>query len=137
MTGVVSTWPKISALGGLAASGSYEFDAAVDLGTVATRRYEADIAAVSFDTGDLISFRDLVTTWSSVSGAVIDDCDATLYIATTDDDPAGSPTWSDWVPFFVADFTARAAKFKIDLASGSATHNIAISTLAIDIKEPA
>lgn len=137
MTGVVSTWPKISALGGLAASGSYEFDAAVDLGTVATRRYEADIAAVSFDTGDLISFRDLVTTWSSVSGAVIDDCDATLYIATTDDDPAGSPTWSDWVPFFVADFTARAAKFKLDLASGSATHNIAVSTLAIDIKEPA
>lgn len=137
MTELVSAWPKISALGGLSASGSYEFAAAVDLGTVATRRFEADIAATNFDTGDLISFRDLVTTWSAVSGATVNDCDATLYIATTDDDPAGSPTWSDWVPFFVADFTARAAKFKIDLASGSATHNIAISTLAIDIKEPA
>lgn len=137
MTELVSAWPKISALGGLVASGSYEFDAAVDMTTVATRRYEADIAATSFDTGDLISFRDLVTTWSSVTGATVDDCDATLYIATTDDDPAGSPTWSDWVPFFVADFTARAAKFKLDLASGSATHNIAVSTLAIDIKEPA
>jgi hypothetical protein len=137
MTEPVSAWPKISALGGLASSGSYEFDAAVDLGTVATRRYEADIAAVSFDTGDLISFRGLVSSWSSVTGAAVDDCDATLYIATTDDDPAGTPTWSAWVPFFVADFTARAAKFKLDLASGGVTHNIAISTLAVDIKEPA
>jgi len=137
MTELVSAWPRISALGGISGSGSYEFDAAVDLTTVATRRFEADIAATSFDSGDLISFRDLVTTWSSVSGATVDDCDATLYIATTDDDPAAAPTWSGWVPFFVADFTCRAAKFKLDLASGSATHNIAISTLAVDIKEPA
>lgn len=137
MTELVSAWPKISGLGGISATGSYAFDAAVDLVTVATRRFEADIGATSFDTGDLVSFRDLVSTWSSVSGATVDDCDATLYIATTDDDPAGSPTWSAWVPFFVADFTCRAAKFKLDLASGSATHNIAIDTLAIDIKEPA
>ena len=45
-------------------TGSYEFDAPVDMGTVATRRFEADIGATSFDTGDLISFRDLVSTWS-------------------------------------------------------------------------
>lgn len=133
----VSAWGKISSLGGISGTGSYAFDAAVDLATVATRRFEADIAVSSFDTGDTISLRDLVSTWSSVSGAAIDDCDATLYAATTDDDPAGSPTWSDWMPFFVADFTCRAAKFKIDLASGSVTHNIAISTLAIDIKVPA
>ena len=137
MTEVVSAWPKISGLGGISASGSYTFDAAVDLATVATRRFEADIAATSFDTGDLLSFRDLVSTWSAVSGAKVDDCDATLYIATTDDDPAGTPTWSGWVPFFVADFTCRAAKFKLDLASGSTTHNIAVSTLAVDIKESA
>ena len=137
MTELVSAWPKISGLGGISGTGSYAFDAAVDLATVATRRFEVDIAATSFDTGDLISFRDLVSTWSSVSGTKVDDCDATLYIATTDDDPSGAPTWGPWVPFFVADFTCRAAKFKLDLASGSATHNIAISTLAVDIKEPA
>ena len=60
-----------------------------------------------------------------------------LLAGLSDDDPAGSPTWSAWMPFFVADFTCRAAKFKLDLASGSATHNIAVSTLAIDIKVPA
>lgn len=133
----VSTWPKITALGGIAASGSYDFDTYVDLATVATRRFEADVAVSIFDTGDLIGFRDLVSTWSSVSGAAVDDCDLTLYAATTNDNPAASPTWGPWVPFFVADFTCRAARFKAELASGSATHNIAVSTLAVDIKVPA
>ncbi|MEY2653656.1 MAG: hypothetical protein RLZZ524_684 [Pseudomonadota bacterium] len=133
----VSEWTRISGLGGISGSGSYAFDAVVDMTTVATRRFEADIDVISFDTGDLISFRDAVTTWASVSGTAVNDCDVTLYAATTNDDPTGSPTWSEWSPFFVADYTCRAAKFKLDLASGSATNNIAVSTLAVDIKVPA
>lgn len=132
----ISTWGRIASLGGIHATGSYDFDAVVDLSTVATRRFEADVAVACFDTGDLISARDLVSTWSAVSGTAVDDCDATLYVATTNDNPAGSPTWGAWTPFFVADFTCRAAKFKLDLASGSLTHNISVSTLAVDIKVP-
>jgi len=119
------------------ATGSYAFSAVMDLATVATRRFEADIAAVSFDTGDLIGDRGLVSTWSSVGGAEVNDCDATLYIAITDDDPAGTPTWSAWMPVFVGEFTCRAAKFKLDLVTGSPTNNIAIDTLVVHCKEPA
>lgn len=120
-----------------AQTGSYAFSAAVDLTTVATRRYEADIAATSFSTTDLIDSRtDLIDDWGPMDGGVINDCDVTLYAAITDDDPAGSPTWSSWMPFFVADFTSRAAKFKLDFVSGNATHNISVSTLAVDIKVP-
>lgn len=119
------------------ATGSYAFSAAMDLATVATRRFEADISAVSFDTGDLISSRGLISGWSSVGGAEVNDCDATLYIAITDDDPSGTPTWSAWIPFFVAEFTCRAAKFKLDLVTGSPTNNIAIDTLVVHCKEPA
>lgn len=120
-----------------AVSGSYEFDTYVDLTTSATRRFEADISATSFDTTTMIdSLTELIDTWESIDGAEINDCDATLYAAITDDDPSGSPTWSDWIPFMVADFTCRAAKFKLVLTSGSATHNISVSTLAVDVKEP-
>ncbi len=120
-----------------ATSGSYAFAAVVDLTTVETRRFEADIAATSFAITDMFDSRtELMDDWGMFDGGSIDDCDATLYVAITDDDPAGSPTWSAWMPFFVADFTCRAAKFKLDLIAGDATHNISISTLAVDIKVP-
>lgn len=135
---LIDAWGFIDALGGIQASGSYAFASYVDLTTVATRRFEADIAATSFDAADLIDSKtDLIDDWGPIDGGTINDCDVTLYAATTNDDPAGSPTWSPWMPFFVADFTCRAAKFKLDLASGSVTHNIAVSTLAVDIKVPA
>ena len=138
MATAIDAWTYLDALGGISGTGSYAFDTYVDLTTVATRRFEADIAATSFDAADLIDSKtDLIDDWAPLDGASINDCDVTLYAATTPDDPAGSPTWSAWMPFFVADFTCRAAKFKLDLASGSATHNISVSTLAVDIKVPA
>ena len=134
----IDAWGFLDALGGIQASGSYAFASYVDLTTVATCRFEADIAATSFDAADLIDSKtDLIDDWGPLDGGTINDCDVTLYAAITNDDPAGSPTWSAWMPFFVADFTCRAAKFKLDLASGSATHNISVSTLAVDIKVPA
>lgn len=133
----VSTWGKISSLGGIRSSGSYSFDAALDLTTVATRRFEADIQALSFNTGDTIGKRGLVSEWGSVTGAAVNDCDATLNISTTNDDPAGSPAWGPWTPFFVGDFTCRAARFRLDLASGQPTNNISVSALRVDAKVPA
>ena len=138
MAAAIDSWTFLDALGGISGTGNYAFDTYVDLATVATRRFEVDIAATSFDAADLIDSKtDNIDDWSQIDGANINDCDVTLYAAITADDPAGSPTWSAWMPFFVADFTCRGAKFKIDLASGSATHNISVSTLAIDIKVPA
>ena len=138
MATAIDSWSFVDALGGIQASGSYAFSSYMDLTTVATRRFEADIAATSFDSADLIDSKtDPIDDWGPLDGGTINDCDVTLYAAITNDDPAGSPTWSAWMPFFVADFTCRAAKFKLDLASGSATHNISVSTLAVDIKVPA
>jgi predicted phage tail protein len=137
MPGLISTWPKLSSLGGVSTAGSYIFEETMDLTTVATRRFESTISALSFDTQDLISFRGLVSEWGGVSGDVINDCDATLYISTTNDNPAGVPTWGDYTPFFVGDFTCRAARFKMDLISGVVTHNIKISQLVVKAKIPA
>lgn len=132
---VVSSTLRIDTLG-TDATGSYAFSAALDMTTVATRRFEADISAVSFIASDLIGSRGLVSTWPSVAGSEVNDCDVTLYAAITDDDPAGTPTWSAWMPFFVADFTCRAAKFKLDFQAADPTHNIAVDTLVVDVKEP-
>lgn len=134
----IDAWPFVDSLGGVSGTGSYAFDATMDLTTVATRRFEADIKALSYDTGDLIDARlDNIDDWDSFDGAVINDCDVTLYARTTDDNPAGSPTWGAWTPFFVADFTCRALQFKLDMASGNSTHNILVTELAVAAKIPA
>lgn len=133
----VDSWPFLDGLGGISATGSYAFDTYLDHTTVATRRLEADIKALSFDTGDFIDARlDPIDSWDSFDGAVVNDCDVTLYYAATNDDPAGAPTWGPWTPFFVADVTARAEKFKLDFVSGSSNHNISVSILAVDAKIP-
>lgn len=122
--------------GNIADSGSYAFDTHLDMGTVATRRFEANIAALNFDTMDLFDNDEMFDSASVFDGSTINDCDATLYCATTNDDPAGNPTWGAWTPFFVADFTCRAAKFKLDLESRSVNSNISISALTVNVKVP-
>lgn len=136
----IDSWALIDDLGNdnIYSSGSYDFDTYLDLSTVATRRIEADIAAQAFDTGAVVDLRiDLIDDWNDIDGSAVNDTDATLYYAATNDNPAASPTWGAWTPFFVADVTCRALKFRLDLVSGTPTHNIQISTLRVDAKVPA
>lgn len=137
MTGLIDTWGFLDSIGGIQAAGSYAFSSVLDFGTVATRRMQATIAALAFNTGDTIDLRTLpVDSWDSFDGDAVNECDATLYAATTNDDPAGAPVWGAWTPFMVSDFTCRAIKFRLDLASTDPVDNIQISQLSITAKTP-
>lgn len=122
--------------GTIAAVGECDFDDVLDLTTSAVRRVQVAITALSFDVADYIDGADDFDSNEDIDGSVINDCDATIYCATTPDDPAGSPVWSAWQPFFVGDFEARAMKFRIALASGLPSHTIAVSALSVSAKVP-
>jgi predicted phage tail protein len=140
--GFISDIPLISAedsiafYGGVASSGEYEFSNYYDLGAVYTSVIQVSLAATAIDVFDKISQRGLVSLWVNVAGEYIDDVNARLYVATTNDDPAGSPTWSAWKEFFVGQYTARAFKFKVILTSEDPTHNILLTTLSVDVDMP-
>lgn len=131
MAVLVDSWGYIDTLGGVSSAGSYAFDNIMNFGAVVTRRLNATIQAISSDVGDLLDDRGYIDDWDSLDGGVINDTDATLYYSTTQTDPTGSPVWSSWAPFMTADVTCWAAKFRLDLASASPTHNIAVSTLTV------
>lgn len=136
--GEVDGLGMIDALGGIVPAGEYAFSTALDLGSVATRRFQVDIKARSFDTGDYIDLRTMpIDAWPDFDGEAVNDCDVTVLVSTTDSDPAASPTWGPWVPFFVSDFTCRAARFKAVLESGAPNHNIAMTRLRVAAKIPA
>jgi len=130
--GNISTWPKLSFLGGIASSGNYVFADAVDLGSVQTSRITTAMAVTAFDAADLISARPLISTWSSIIGSVIDDVDATLYVRTSTD----NITFGSYETLIVGDYSARAFQFKLELESGYTTHNISVNSLSVSVDMP-
>jgi hypothetical protein len=130
--GLIDDLGFVDTIGGVASSGTYLFDATLDLTTAAARRYHAHITSFSYDTGDTISQRGLVSTWPSVSGGVINDCDITVSARVSND----NITYGPWTPFMVADFNCRYAQFKAELTSQINTHNIQINELSVAVKIP-
>jgi hypothetical protein len=138
VTDLIDDWIALDWEGGIDPIGTYTFDTTMDCATVASRRFDATITAQSFDVGDYVDGRSaLLDEWGVIDGSVVNDCDATLYIRTTNDNPAGSPTWGSWTPFFVGDFNCRAAQFRLDLTSGNPSHNIKVTALSARARIPA
>jgi hypothetical protein len=123
---------------GVTLAGTYEFDASLDLGAVYVSRVTADLRALVASVTDLIDSRtSLIDAWDSFDGESVEAlANAQLEIATTNDDPAGAPTWSGWMPFTIGDYVCRAFKFRLSLATSDATVNISISTLAVTVDMP-
>jgi hypothetical protein len=134
---LIDDWGYVDNLGGIALAGTYDFATAMDLTTAGVRRLVADLVAQSYDADDLIDLRASIDEWASFDGNEINDCDATLYVRTTPDDPAGAPVWGTWTPFIAGEFDFRGAEFRLALSSGSASHNIDISTLRVKAQVPA
>ena len=126
--------------GNMSASGEYEFEDYVDLTSVFTSRVTASLEFIRLD---------YVNTFDSASGlfderqgffdgdaSTYDDVNVEFYVSTTNNDPAGTPIWSEWRPFFVGDYTARAFKFKVILTSTDPQATPGISLLSVSIDMP-
>jgi len=77
-TSLVDTWPLMSALGGIATTGNYIFEDAIDLGSVQTSRITTAISMAGFDADDLIDSRPFIDTWASFDGELVDDVEAIM-----------------------------------------------------------
>lgn len=115
--------------------GSYEFDNYIDSLAVRTFRVSPDMSLTATNLADFIDDRDEVDTWDTIDNPPANVA-VEMFISTTDDDPAGSPTWSPWDNFTMSDYTARAMKFKLEASSENLNHQIQISELNVLIQLP-
>lgn len=129
---IVSTWPTISAIGGIASSGTYIFDESVDLGLVQTSRLTTALSVLGIDVSSTIDTLPLIDTWPNIDGGFIDDVDAKLYVRTSTD----NVTFGDYQALVVGDYLARAFEFKLVLRSFYETHNISVGSLLVTIDMP-
>lgn len=123
---------------GVVLAGEYEMAAAIDLGSVKPFRLIADLDVFSSNVGASILDRaGPVVDWGHVLGEQTGETDARVEVALTDDDPAGSPVWSDWVPLSMGEFSARAAKGRLLLSTINATKAIFINQFRLRAEEVA
>lgn len=126
--------------GTIEADGYYDFSTYVDLSEKYTSRIVASIKNERIDFVNLFdsvigNFDDRLGDFDGDPTA-FDDTNVQLQVATTDDNPAGTPTWSDWRPFFVGDYSARAFKFRAYLTTTDATASPSIRELSVNIDMP-
>jgi hypothetical protein len=157
----IEDWDEYNNLeGGLVTSGEYEFDTYVDTGAVYTSRVSATFSVLSYNIANMVDewglidslglvddgamATDYVDTWTDWDAIVnfdlpntTDDSSLQVFISTTNDNPADTPTWSAWRVFYVGDYTARAFKFKVKLIRGEDDNNqVALATLGVTVDVP-
>lgn len=118
--------------GGVAASGTYTFSAYLDSGVTTAKRLRGHIAATVFDQGETIDARTAnIDTWETFDGATAPGAaDAWIEFRETDDNPAGTPTWSAWQRLDVTEVTKRYAQLRAQLRSYDPAYNVLVTELA-------
>jgi len=120
---------------------TYDFSDYIDTGSVRKVHARVDVNVRRDDSSaglwdDLPgNFDDLPGLFDSFTGAAqFADTNVVTYISTTDDDPAGTPTWSSYKEFRAGDFSGRAFRFRVVLKSTSDSVGPAISGLTARVQ---
>jgi hypothetical protein len=126
--------------GGFASSGIYYFANDLDLGQKYTSRLTNNVTMERFDFTDTM---DLATGLFDSRAGVFDgdptafnDVSVSVEMRHTDDDPTGTPTYTDWSAFTVADVAARALQFRLLMTSTDTNVTPLVSALSASIDMP-
>jgi hypothetical protein len=120
---------------------TYEFTGYIDTGAVRRVRSRVDVNVNRFDSASAL-FDSVPGLFDSIPGLFDDftggtqfaDTDVLTYISITQQDPAGTPTWSAWQLFKAGDFYGRAFKFKVELLSETSGVSPSISGLTARVQ---
>ena len=120
--------------------GTYDFNSIVDLGDKYTSRVTVNVG---------LRVIDAVNTFDAAEGnfdarqgnfddssTSYDGCTVVPQLSTTDDDPTGSPTWTDYEDFIVGDVSARAYRCRVKLLSNDPNLTPAVHSLSFSVDMP-
>jgi hypothetical protein len=118
-------------------SASYDFSTYIDVGSVKRSRVYVDSYTARFNSlgGNIDALAGLLDVLPGLWDELTEtgnfaDTNVKAFVSTTNDDPAGSPTWSNYLPLRVSDISARAFRFKINLESDTSGISPSVLELA-------
>jgi len=120
-------------------SATYDFNTTVDLGAKYQSRLTSSITVQRLDRSSLFdSAGGLFDSRAGLFDGVgdFDDIDTVIQVRHTDDDPSGSPTWSDYRAFDSGEFAARAFQFRVLLSGESTNVSPQITDLSVTVDMP-
>lgn len=127
--------PNVDGTSSNLGSGEYEFGSTYDLNHVYDLNIRRYFTTEPYSPGNLWDDQtQLIDTWESVDGDVLDMVNAALYVRSTPDDPGSSPVWSDWHEFVNAIVRGRAFQFKTIATSEAEDQNIIIHELGASLE---
>jgi len=119
-------WDDLGAGALGAGTGEYFFSDVIDIGSVKRARVRIDASQSRFDRQSALfdniggQLDSLAVSWDDLtSDPDFGDTSVISYVSTTEDDPTGTPTWTDYKRIRVADISARAFRFKVELTSST------------------
>ena len=126
--------------GGFTSSGIYYFANDLDLGQKYTSRLTNNVTMERFDVTDTM---DLATGNFDSRAGVFDgdptafnDVSVSVEMRHTNDDPTGTPAYTDWSAFTVADVAARSLQFRLLMTSTDKNVTPLVSALSASIDMP-
>jgi hypothetical protein len=116
-------------------SGEYEFGETWDMGYVYDVNMRRRFVTRPFLPASLWDDKlEDIDTWPEIDEQNLDAVNALLYVRSTDDDPAGTPTWSVWREFSNALVRGRAFQLKVLATSSDTSQNILIDELGAELE---
>jgi hypothetical protein len=131
---------RLSSFATAPSTGTYEFTGYLDTGSTRTVRVSTNLTSTRHHanaSGGLVNWDDIPNNWDTWPNNWDDwsdedqpygDFSTTVYVAATNDDPAGSPTWGSW-QIAAGEITGRAFKFKAELDSTNNNVSPSVSVL--------
>jgi hypothetical protein len=111
---------------------SYLFNDVIDLGEVVSVRITPSII------GNVIDVTNSVAGYSNVAAVpnfagTVKNASLNIYVSTTQDDPSGSPTWTEYDLLTISSFKCRALRFKFEGEVDDANTQILLDELSIKV----
>ena len=123
---VISSSLRITDPSAAPSSAIYDFNSYIDTGLARLVRSRVDYVTTRVDNSSGLFddipglFDDIPGLFDDFTGAVqFADTNVQTYISITQDDPAGTPTWTDYQLFRAGDYFGRAFRFRVVLTSTS------------------
>ena len=120
----------------IGSEGSFTFPAGIDFGALRRVRLRSEIDVAALKLGGLIDDRTaLIDSWLDVDDTDGAEIDVIVEARSTDDDPAGTPLWSDWSRLDSSEDEVRAVELRARLISESPDYNVLLLRLRIHAEE--
>ena len=116
-------------------TGEYKFVNTLNMGGVFDVNLRRHIVSVGFLPNSLWDDQtSLIDSWTDIDGDTIEEVNALMYVRSTQTDPTGSPTWSDWREFSNGLLRGWGFEFKVVASTEIAAQNIEIDQLGVFVQ---